>query len=97
MPALLEDFAVGDVNDLLEKIHDTAKLVEAGNDAIEKELEATYENVLAKKLATPEGMALVKAKIAEIEQAGDRLRLRLPLRRLRLPAAPAKSLQPLQG
>ena len=49
LPALLEDFAVGDVNDLLQKIHDTAKLVEAGSDAIEKELEATYENVLAKK------------------------------------------------
>ena len=67
LPALLEDFAVGDVQDMVEKIHDVAKLVESGSDAIEKELEATYENVLAKKLATPEGMALVKAKIAEIE------------------------------
>jgi hypothetical protein len=60
---------VGDVSDLLTKIHDLAKLVEAGNDAIEKDLEATYENVLDKKLATPEGMALIKAKIAVIEQA----------------------------
>ena len=67
LPALLEDFAVGDVQDMVEKIHDVAKLVESGSDAIEKELEATYENVLAKKLATPEGMALIKAKIAEIE------------------------------
>jgi hypothetical protein len=67
IPALLEDFAVGDVQDMVEKIHDLAKLVEAGSDAIEKELEATYENVLAKKLATPEGLALIKAKIAEIE------------------------------
>ena len=70
LPALLEDFAVGDVNDLLQRIHDTAKLVEAGSDAIEKELEATYENVLDEKLATPEGMALIKAKIAEIEGDG---------------------------
>ncbi len=67
LPALLEDFAVGDVQDMVEKIHDVAKLVESGSDAIEKELEATYENVLTKKLATPEGLALVKAKIAEIE------------------------------
>ena len=67
LPAILEDFAVGDVNDMVEKIHDLSKLVEAGNDAIVKELEATYENVLAKKLATPEGLALIKAKIAEIE------------------------------
>ena len=69
LPALLEDFAVGDVQDMVEKIHDVAKLVESGSDAIEKELEQTYENVLAKKLATPEGMALIKAKIAEIESA----------------------------
>ena len=69
LPSLLEDFAVGDVQDMVEKIHDVAKLVEAGSDAIEKELEQTYENVLAKKLATPEGMALIKAKIAEVEKA----------------------------
>jgi len=67
IPALLEDFAVGDVQDMVEKIHDLAKLVEAGSDAIEKELETTYENVLARTLATPEGLALIKAKIAEIE------------------------------
>jgi hypothetical protein len=71
LPSLLEDFAVGDVNDLLQKIHDTAKLVESGNDAIEKELESTYESVLDTKLATPEGMALVKAKIAVIESAAS--------------------------
>ena len=69
LPALLEDFAVGDVQDMVEKIHDVAKLVESGSDAIEKELEQTYENVLGKKLATPEGMALIKAKIADIEGA----------------------------
>ena len=69
LPALLEDFAVGDVQDMVEKIHDVAKLVESGSDAIEKELEQTYENVLTRKLATPEGMALIKAKIAEIEGA----------------------------
>ena len=69
LPSLLEDFAVGDVEDMVEKIHDVAKLVESGSDAIEKELEQTYENVLDRKLATPEGLALIKAKIAEIEGA----------------------------
>ena len=69
LPALLEDFAVGDVQDMVEKIHDVAKLVESGSDAIEKELEQTYENVLAKKLATPEGLAYIKARIAEVEAA----------------------------
>ena len=84
LPALREDFAVGDVNDLLEKIHDLSKLVESGNDAIEKELESTFENVLDKKLATPEGMALVKAKIAVIESAAS-----APTPVAPVPAAPA--------
>ena len=69
LPSLLEDFAVGDVQDMVEKIHDVAKLVESGSDAIEKELEQTYENVLAKKLATPEGLAYIKARIAALEGA----------------------------
>jgi hypothetical protein len=69
LPSLLEDFVVGNVADLLEKIHDLAKLVESGNDAIEKELEATYEKVLDAKLATPEGLALVQAKIAALAPA----------------------------
>lgn len=67
LPALLEDFAVGDVQDMVEKIHDVAKLVESGSDAIEKELEGVYERVLDAKLAKPEGLALVKAKIAALE------------------------------
>lgn len=67
LPGLLEDFAVGDVQDMVEKIHDVAKLVESGSDAIEKELEAVYERVLDAKLAKPEGLALVKAKIASLE------------------------------
>jgi hypothetical protein len=35
LPALLEDFAVGDVQDMVEKIHDVAKLVESGSQAQE--------------------------------------------------------------
>jgi len=67
LPAILEDFAVFDVADMVAKMHDTAKLVDAGSDAILKDLEATYERVLDKKLSQPEGLALVKAKIAAIE------------------------------
>ena len=69
LPGLLEDFAVGDVQDMVEKIHDVCKIVDAGSDAILKELEQTYENVLARKLATPEGLAYIKARIAEVEAA----------------------------
>ena len=45
LPALLEDFAVGDVQDMVEKIHDVAKLVESGSDAIEKELDEPIQVV----------------------------------------------------
>lgn len=71
LPALLEDFAVGDVQDMVEKIHDVAKLVEQGSDAIEKELEGVYERVLDAKLVKPEGLALIKAKIAVLEPAAQ--------------------------
>jgi hypothetical protein len=92
LPALLEDFAVGDVNDLLQKIQDVAKLVYSGSDAIEKELEATYESVLAKKLATPAGLALVKAKIAEIEPPTAAAPAPAPA-----PAAPVAAAAPVQS
>jgi hypothetical protein len=68
LPSILDDFAVGDVGDMLQKLVDVSKLVEAGNDAIEKELEQTYQNVLARKLATPEGLAYVKAQVAAAEK-----------------------------
>lgn len=67
LPALLEDFAVGDVNDMLERVHKVADIVESGSDAIEKELAGVYERVLDAKLKQPEGLALIKAKIAEVE------------------------------
>ncbi len=97
LPTLLEDFAVGDVNDLLQKIEDTAKLVESGSDAIEKELESTYENVLTKKLATPTGLALVKAKIAAIEAPAapaDASAPAAPAPTAPAPAAPASAASP---
>jgi len=86
LPSLLDDFAVGDVHDMVEKIHDVAKLIDSGSDAILRELEATYENVLAKKLATPEGLAYIKAKIAELEAPEAPAAADAPK-----PAAPAKS------
>jgi hypothetical protein len=71
LPALLEDFAVGDVQDMVERIHDVAKVVEAGSDTIEKELSGVYERVLNAKLARPEGLAFIKAKIAALEASAS--------------------------
>ena len=65
LPAALEEFVIGDVDDLLVSIKDFATIVGAGNESIIKELEATYDRVLGEKLKTPEGRAVVAAKLAE--------------------------------
>jgi hypothetical protein len=67
LPQPFEDFAIGNGDDLIEKMHDMFKLVESGTDAIMQDLEATFERVLDKKLSTPEGLALIKAKIVAVE------------------------------
>jgi hypothetical protein len=69
IPNFLEAVALGDLQAMFEQIHDLAKLVEAGSDAIEKELAVVYERVLKAKLANPEGLAYLKAQIVEVEGA----------------------------
>lgn len=78
LPALLDDFVTGDVQDMLERIHDVAKLVMAGNDAIEKELAGVYERILDAKLMKPEGLAFIKAKIAALEVPSENPEPALP-------------------
>jgi len=67
IPSFLDSFARADLQAMFEQIHDLAKLIESGSDAIEKELAVVYERVLQAKLATPEGLAYIKAQIAEVE------------------------------
>ncbi len=67
IPSILDDFVRTDVVDMIEKIHEVGKLVESGSDAIKKELQGVYERVLDAKLKQPEGLALIKAKIAALE------------------------------
>jgi hypothetical protein len=65
--AVLDEYAVDGIHALLEGFRALAKLVVAGSDVIEKDLEGVYEKMLDAKMAHPEGMALIKAKIAAIE------------------------------
>jgi hypothetical protein len=67
MPDFLGDYAVGDYSGMYEKIHDFAKLVLSGEDAVVKELEGAYESVLTAKMASEEGRALISAKLAAVE------------------------------
>ena len=64
IPELLDDYVVGDVKDAVTRIHELARLVEiGGDDAIMKELDGTFNGMLAAKLATADGLADVKAKV----------------------------------
>jgi len=69
IPSFLEALALGDLQAMFEQLHDLAKLVESGSDAIEKELATVYERVLKAKLASPEGLAFIKAQITQVEAA----------------------------
>ena len=79
---MLEDFVIGDWQDMVDHIHEFSRLVAAGNDAIEKELGGTWNSMLDAHLSSPEGLALIKAKIAVVEAFGSGLP-RPPLRPLR--------------
>ena len=67
LPSILEEFVVGDVPDLLAAINDMAVVAKAGNEAILKELEGTFDRVLDVKLNSPEGRALIKAQLQAAE------------------------------
>jgi hypothetical protein len=64
IPEFLGDYAVGDYSGMFERIHDLAKLALSGESAIVTEFDQVYANVLNVKLATPEGRALLAAKLA---------------------------------
>jgi hypothetical protein len=68
IPQLFEDFAVGNIVDLFKQIKNLATIVKSGSDAIKKELLGVYDRVLDAQLKTPEGLALLKAKINAVEK-----------------------------
>ena len=66
IPTLLEDFVISDWQDAADRIHDLARLIELGDESIIKELDGTFNTVLETKLKSPEGLALIQAKIAAL-------------------------------
>lgn len=65
LPEVLEAFTVGEVDDLLQNIREFAIVAKSGNEAILKELDGTFERCLGVKLSTPEGRAVIAARLAE--------------------------------
>jgi putative component of toxin-antitoxin plasmid stabilization module len=68
IPAALENFCVGDLDDLLEGIKELSVTLKSGDGVIMKELEQTFDRMLGCKLKSPEGRALVEAKLAEAKK-----------------------------
>ncbi len=70
-PAFLLDFAVGDVSGMAEKLVKLAALFLKGEAAVLVEFERVFDGLLAVKLTTDAGRAIVAAKLSEATQPSD--------------------------
>jgi hypothetical protein len=64
-PSMIEALVLGDAMDLVKKVHDFSQVAKNGNEAIVKELNATFDRVLEEKLKSPEGRAVIAARLQE--------------------------------
>lgn len=65
VPDFLIDYSVGDYSGMGTHIKQLADLFLDGEDAVLKEFETVFENLLNAKLATPTGRAYVASKLAD--------------------------------
>ncbi len=70
-PEFLIDFAVKDVSAMAEKIVKLAALFLKGEGAVLVEFERVFDSLLAMKLATDSGRAVVAAKLADSAKPSD--------------------------
>jgi hypothetical protein len=64
LPAILNDYSVGDFVGMYDKIHEFAVVTGASEKAVLDEFEQVFTNVLNAKLNTADGRALIAAKLA---------------------------------
>jgi hypothetical protein len=69
IPALLTCYSVGDYSGFVHGLGDMVRLFLDGDEAIVKELDATFDRVLAAKLKTEEGRAILSARLTEVKPA----------------------------
>ncbi len=67
IPNMLDDFVVGDVDDLFQGFKDFATMLKDGNEVVTKELEGAFDRSFTAKLRTPEGRAMVKVRLEMAE------------------------------
>ncbi len=68
LPKILTAYAVADYAGMFEEVSDSVKVFESGEEAVAKEFDSVFQSILDAKLKTPEGMAYLRAKIAEADK-----------------------------
>ena len=71
IPDFLIDYSVGDYSGMAEKMKQLAEMFLSGEEAVVTELDGVYERVLAQKLKTEAGRALVASKLADAKKVDD--------------------------
>lgn len=71
LPRILRYFAVGDYSSIWGEIKSFAKEIKEGPDAVAKEFEQVFDNMLAYHLSTPAGLAYVQAQVAALNSAAS--------------------------
>jgi len=71
IPEFLIDYSVGDYSGMAEKMKSLAEMFMSGESAVVSELDAVYERVLAEKLKTEAGRALVASKLSDAKKVAD--------------------------
>lgn len=69
LPRMLRHYAVGNYSGVWDEIKSFSREIMEGPDAVAKELEGVFKNMLQDHMSTPEGMTMLKAQIAAIEAA----------------------------
>lgn len=69
LPSMLEDYSVGDYSGFYKGFYKFADMLDDGDEVVLKEFDSVFNRVLDIKLKTPEGLALLKAKIAALTPA----------------------------
>ena len=70
-PEFLIDYSVGDYSGMAERITELAKLFLSGEAAVIEEFAQVFDSVLAAKLRTDSGRALIAAKLSDSVKSSD--------------------------
>ena len=67
LPRMLRAYAVGNYSGMWDEVKSFAAEIKEGPEAVAKEFEQVFKDMLKYHLSTPDGVTLVKAQIAAVE------------------------------